>query len=257
MGKPHFLPKLAIAGVAGVAMLAAPIKAEAAYFKLDDFNVTETKIVDTEPMTPGVPPFRTDVSKTLIGGDIWPADWDRDRLETMNVDGDPGLARLCSDCGAFEMISGTGGSQNKAWVNYSGPTFDLSVYDGWMPHYSADLPNGDPSPTNLGGDLRLRTGPDANGDGLFDIVLATSESQFPNGLPNTGGAAPEFLETLMLSWEANVNLTVSNLQIEIDGTGVNNLDFTVDHKKAPEPGTILGLLAVGGLGLGLKHKKQS
>ena len=48
--------------------------------------------------------------------------------------------------------------------------------------------------------------------------------------------------------------------ISTTGTGEINTvlnEFTQAPKSTPEPGTIIGLLAVGGLGLGLKRKKQS
>jgi hypothetical protein len=55
--------------------------------------------------------------------------------------------------------------------------------------------------------------------------------------------------------------------MEVDGSGNNfqggtpqilSLDANIDNVKLtmPEPGTVLGLLAFGGLGLGLKRKKQ-
>ncbi|WP_198648436.1 PEP-CTERM sorting domain-containing protein, partial [Cyanothece sp. BG0011] len=178
--------------------------------------------------------------KSEINSDIWPADWDRIELGVENIVGDPGEARLCQACGAFEMLSGAGNSQNIAWVDYAGPETDLSVYDGWWTLYSADLD---------GGDLQLLT--DTDNDGTFDLVLAEGID-----LANTGGAGPEFLQALKLDWLTE-DLTVDDLRVQIDGTGVGNLDFTVDGvKKAPEPGTILGLLAVGSLGVAAKRKKQ-
>ncbi|MDJ0662657.1 MAG: PEP-CTERM sorting domain-containing protein [Crocosphaera sp.] len=230
MNPPKLLKALAIAGIAA-AGFAVPMKANGAGFVIDDYNVTDLR---------EAPPTNTDVSKTIINGDIWPEDWDRVELDAVTVNGDPVEARLCPNCGAFEMISGAGNSQGIAWVDYEGPEFDLSVYDGWWVLYSADLD---------GGDLALLT--DSNNDGTFDLTLAEAID-----LPNTGGAGPEFLEALKLDWLTD-DLTVDDLRVQIDGTGVGNLDFTVDGvKKAPEPGTILGLLAVGSLSVAAKRKKQ-
>ncbi len=238
MNKLNTLSKLAIAGITGAAALTVPMEAEAAYFKLDDFNVDLERRAGI-----GFPNPNDDVSKTVIGGDIWPETWDRTQLEVETLVGtDPGQAVLCPRCGALELVSGAGNSQNRVTLDYAGPQLDLSVYDGWMPHYSADL---------NGGVLRLY------GDGE---VIATSDSLFPDGLPNTDmRSGPQFLRPLMLEWLDGADLTVTTLRIEIDGieNGVGNLDFSVDHKKAPEPGTILGLLAISGLGFGLKRKKQS
>ena len=51
--------------------------------------------------------------------------------------------------------------------------------------------------------------------------------------------------------------SVSDVTIRIDG--VEGLNASPDNARlvtTPEPGTILGLLAVGGLGLGLKRKNK-
>ncbi len=58
MNQLKFLPKLAITGVAGIAALAVPMKAEAAAFVIDNFNGDDNsnsrQVIDTTPGDGGV-----------------------------------------------------------------------------------------------------------------------------------------------------------------------------------------------------------
>ncbi|MGK7879587.1 MAG: PEP-CTERM sorting domain-containing protein, partial [Crocosphaera sp.] len=45
--------------------------------------------------------------------------------------------------------------------------------------------------------------------------------------------------------------------VEYEAALVEKLEVDIQGTDVPEPGTVLGLLAISGLGLGLKRKKQS
>ena len=71
-----------------------------------------------------------------------------------------------------------------------------------------------------------------------------------------GGSSSGFFGVVA---EASDNLIQNFITSGFSTTGGTNLIDNVSTAEAqptPEPGTILGLLAVGGLGLGLKRKKQ-
>ena len=100
-------------------------------------------------------------------------------------------------------------------------------------------------------------------------VIVTNGGQYPNGCepnsppctPNEPTGAPHYFAT----FDGTLNTTVGEVFYmglsDEAGEDDDAEDFLVrvsvlEQKKAPEPGTILGLLAMGGLGLASKRKKQ-
>ncbi len=80
-------------------------------------------------------------------------------------------------------------------------------------------------------------------DEFGNLLLALDS---PNGNSDFG-----FLPTMPKKILVEDTVTVA------DGSVFFSFENSFIQKKAPEPGTILGLLAISGLGLGLKKKKQS
>ncbi|ACB54629.1 hypothetical protein cce_5283 (plasmid) [Crocosphaera subtropica ATCC 51142] len=57
--------------------------------------------------------------------------------------------------------------------------------------------------------------------------------------------------------DGKIDPAISGFGFKDDPAGGTYDASSITTQKAPEPGTILGLLAISGLGLGLKRKKQS
>ncbi|MDJ0842954.1 PEP-CTERM sorting domain-containing protein [Crocosphaera sp.] len=267
MNKLNLLSKLAIAGITGAAALAVPMNAEASVFIIDDF-VSGPFGEDTP-----APPNTQVCTDNIAGGDPGTCDPDKTEIDLLNtvmndtplMDGDTmtenGWMRtmsalrttgdlleteICVFCRAAHLTSGPGGGQGISSFTYTNgdeASVDLSDFEYFMFRYAAD---------HSGGDVRLYT--DVNDDGVFNTLLAEALD-----LPDTNGSSSPS-ELIPYMFPLLETLTVNDLQIQIDGQGVNDLQVTLDDAKlvqAPEPGTILGLLAISGLGFGLKRKKQS
>lgn len=241
MNKLNLLPKLAIAGVTGIAALTFPMKAEASSFIIDDFNRDPNNptipsagppALDNTAGNGGVSSLSTiDPGNTvmnILGGGPWSRQFYADLLSGEEVQ-----TFICYGCQEGHAFSTTESSNGIFEWRYTGSTFDASEFDHFMIDY-LDLAG---RPIEPGGVVEL----------YFDGFLAAQSDPLP------GEEQPSLMLPLLISPNS-----VSNVTIRIDG--VEGLNASPDNAKlvtTPEPGTILGLLAVGGLGLGLKRKKQS
>ena len=105
---------------------------------------------------------------------------------------------------------------------------------------------------------------DANGNPIRDVIapiirgntggVINQDGTFQNGAVPDGVFTPGTLDEMF-----------AGTDIPFGGAGRYQAQFTAstdvnaltDQIAVPEPGTVLGLLAIGGLGLGLKRKQQS
>ncbi len=240
MNKLNLLTKLALAGVASVAALTFPIKAEASSFIIDDFNRAPDSptipsagppAVDSTANGEGVSSLSTiDIGNTvmnILGGGPWSREFYADLLS-----GDEVQTFVCYGCQEGHAFSTTESSNGIFEWRYTGSTLDASEFDHFMVDY-LDLAD---QPIEPGGVIEL----------YFDGELAAQSEPLP------GEEQPSLMLPLLFSPDS-----VSNVTIRING--VEGLNASPDNAKlvaTPEPGTILGLLAVGGLGLGLKRKNK-
>jgi hypothetical protein len=244
MNKLNFLSKLAIAGVTGIAALTFPMKAEAASFIIDDFNgdpattsgssaadntIGDGGVLASSPIDPG------NTVMNILGGGLW----SRQLYAELLSGGDQVRTVVCYGCQEGHAFSDFPPGSTAVGIfewRYTGSTFNASKFNHFKMDYldtPRNVPQGSIKP---GGVVEL----------YFDGVLAAQSNPLP-------GEETSLMLPLLISPSS-----VSNVTIRIDG--VPGLDASPDNAKlvtTPEPGTILGLLAVGGLGLGLKRKKQS
>jgi hypothetical protein len=249
MTKNNLLQKLALAGIAGAALFAAPMKADAGTFIIDDFNGTTppSPVVQSCPDTTanGVPeicgPTVIDPINTVMGVAGGAPGWTRG-LSANLISGDSVQSGICYNCDHAHAISNANSLGDFDWT-YNGPSLNLSQYSGQfvMFNYGADLADGV---------VRFTF----DRPGFLDVVVTS------NSLPATAlsGTPDSYMLLLPVS---QVFDDLTSVKIEILGSvgSVIALHAHIDNVKlvsVPEAGTVLGLLAVSGLGLGLKRKKQ-
>ena len=230
MHKLNFLSKLAIAGVTGLAALIFPIKAEAFSFIVDDFNGNPPpsgSVVDDTIGDGGVfGPSRIDQANTVmntLGG----GNWSRQLYAELLSGGESVTTVVCYGCGEGHAFSDSGAQGRFEWI-YTGSNFDASKFDYFTIDY-LDTPRNEPEGSiEPGGVVEL----------YFDDLLAAQSGPLP-------GEETSLILPLLIS-----DNSVSKVTIRIDG--IEGLNASPDNAKlvaTPEPGAILGLLAVGGLGL--------
>ena len=251
MTKNNLLQKLALAGVvAGAAFIAAPMNANAGTFIIDDFKGNDaapspsSTVTDNTPdNNPGIQgtgvylsPTPIDIQNTVMGskvavdGDTTTLNgWTRGIYAELDTGSstDVVTTRVCYNCNQGHIQTDTNASGNSSWIYNSGTGLDLSSFTDFMVKYDADLP---------GGIVQL----------WIDNTIAYQSGALPIGVTNI--KAP-----LLFSPDSSV----TDLRINI--LGVTSLDaniYDVKLTSVPEPSSVLGLLALGGLGLGLKRKKQ-
>ncbi|MEA5533858.1 PEP-CTERM sorting domain-containing protein [Crocosphaera sp. XPORK-15E] len=231
MNTSKLLQKLAIAGIAGAAALAVPMEAKANLI-IDDFNTTTTYVC-SDLTQPG---DICDPASTLItlGNTVMQAHgvdlgWERFLNTTLLFPGDGVSTEVCANCQTGHAVSNANSTGIFEWIYRGGTAFDGTEFKSFMYDWSADL---------AGANLEL----------LFDnIVVATDPL-----LPATGGATISRMLDLMTD-----DTSVTEVILRVNG--VEELDADIDNAKlvkTPEPGTVLGLVALGGLGLVSKRKKQ-
>ena len=237
MNKLNLLPKLAFAGVTGIAALTFPMKAEALSFIIDDFNGdssngnSRTALDDTTDDGGVSEPSPIDPGNTvmnILGG----GPWSREIFAELLSGGESVRTVVCYGCQEGHAFSDPPGADGDFEWRYTGGTFDASEFE----YFTIDYLEAIDETINPGGVVEL----------YFDGVLAAQSDPLPD--ESTSLKLP-----LLISDDS-----VSDVTIRVDG--VEGLNVSIDNAKlvtTPEPGTILGLLAVGGLGLGLKRKKQS
>ena len=245
MTKPQFLTQIipAIAVIAGVGIAAAP--AQAADFNAPlstlewddattDFNPEATAVFDGG--AGNTETFDVTFSPESLGGvaSVFIATGDFDPYfnppEFVPVSGATGTFGLVSG-GVFNPDPPADGIATAAEFELQNAltfTFDTTASGNGSP-VTATLPEG----TEFLGELK------DDGAVEFELELGEWEFTLPNGV--TGTAEDSVFEFGDLVGEAG---------------GTYGAEGEVVHAGVPEPTTILGLLAVGGLSLGLKRKKQ-
>jgi hypothetical protein len=248
MIKNNLLQNLTLAGIAGAALFAVPMKAGAGTFIIDDFNGTTppSPVVQSCPDTTanGVPeicgPTTIDPINTVMGVASGAPGWTRG-LSANLISGDSVESGVCYNCDHGHAISNANSLGDFDWT-YNGPSLNLSQYSGQfvMFNYDADLANGV---------VRFTF----DRPGFLDVVVTS------NSLPATALHTPDsYMLPLPVS---QVFDDLTSVKVEILGSvgSVIALHAHIDNIKlvsVPEPRAVLGLLAVGGLGLGMLRKKQ-
>ncbi|MDJ0728635.1 MAG: PEP-CTERM sorting domain-containing protein [Crocosphaera sp.] len=195
----------------------------------------------------------------------------------------PGGSRKDNGTGCISGVPGCPGnwmpdvldSDFKGFIFYSGAVEPTEVNYGIVQHNEVERQGG-PSPTNgytwlwntnpiptIDDDSDGQQGPGERGTSSLLYLTAHTEEEFNVKAVEAGlidpvcETNPNHTNCLWLKvnypWAKTQGIT-GFLPDEGTSGDVAGLKVT---KKTPEPGTILGLLAVGGLGLGLKRKKQS
>jgi hypothetical protein len=236
MNPPKLLKALAIAGIGAAAAFAVPMEAKA-FIIIDDFNGTDPadSSACTDALVGGktgicdpTATFIDPINKVMFDEHTNMAlGWVR-TLDAMLVAGDSVSTEVCYNCDTGHAVSNAASTGMFEWIYTGGPAFDGTQFKYFMIDYlNADV---------AGGDIAL----------LFDGVEVAGIDDLAVG--NT---------SLMLK-VLTADTQVSEVRIKIDG--VDRLDVDIDNAKlikdVPEPGTIIGLLAMGGLGLVSKRKKQ-
>lgn len=283
MNQLKFLSKLAITSIASAGVFIFPMKAEALkpIFIIDDFgprpgvgptsscqDVTASAIPDPScdnlvNANPTVIPTDNTVMHSRVAvpnGTVTMNGWSRS-LSADLIFGDSVTTEVCTNCGVGELDIDVNSYGWGDWT-YNGPSLDLSWYDRLMFDWGAD---------QAGADIRFIF--ERQGVGSFML----QQNDLPQGQPFTPS-------TFMLDLpddpnSINILEDITSIEILIDGSGrefdrtfdINNpgqndpnaifdLDANIDNiklVKAPEPGTILGLVSISVLSLSLKRKKQS
>jgi hypothetical protein len=222
MSKPNLLQKLAIAGMAGCSTLAlnllSPINAEA-----------------------------IDLDFVIDPGNVG------DSFQSKTFD--------------FDLLNGQ---------PLNGDSVTLDVLFDNMKHLELDFNNSDPTSEyvynavlKLSHDLGVIPSGDLVNDGFLSDETGASiaTATFPGG----GGSLTDVFYTLGFTESSVDGLihhdihfqfdlfnggTITDGELELSISSPNGTITVGEWEPVPEPGTILGLLAVAGLGLGLKRKKQ-
>ncbi|NEP87079.1 MAG: PEP-CTERM sorting domain-containing protein [Okeania sp. SIO2C2] len=119
-------------------------------------------------------------------------------------------------------------------------TYDVTIAN---PDFFFDQVGLNSDVTSGGVEAQVTDGSGGTGNLLLELVSSDGNSVTPTPIP--GPTMYQFISVM------------NTVSIPEGGTFDGFKNTFTQKRVTPEPGTILGLLAVGGLGLGLKRKKQA
>ncbi len=220
--------------------------------------------------TVGVTATSADAS---TGGVAWTV-FTNDFIDQLNPDLD--VPPLDDPPDTFNLIFGDGGAATSInstsgkfinWLGDAPPSFSINV-----PEVTVELQQSIP----LDGTPPALAVYTAVNDETFDFSSGLLPTASITSLEWVVPMGTQFLLTGLTENSANVSLCVetcegrpfwladgeelhaiNNIAVEVDPQQAQSSASSTLIKKAPEPGTVLGLLAISGLGFGLKRKKQS